>query len=260
MNKEIVLVGAKGTMGSAIASRFEASGINSFHGLTRESTQYDEIVQLGDMYFLCVKQDQIVEWLHTYGKQLKQDSVVLSLGAFVRIRDLEGHCGNKDVRIGRIMTTTGIKGGNEEIVWSSDGKFTVEQLNEANTVLAQLGNARYLGEIRDDLIDQKTYRACIVGLIADACERHVQALRSMGVGRIDSQEWVDNALAVILNDRQSGSSFETTRNDVMSVGGLTEAAVRTRETMLDAAVKNGMLAMKSRGENIAKRFAYQKGA
>lgn len=257
---KIVIVGIGGTMGSAIASRFESIRVKA-NGLTRESLGYEHVIQQGEIYLLCMKQKDEIEWLEKRGKSLEKGAIVLSLSAFLSISVLENACKNADVHIGRFMTTTDIQDGNDEIVWTSDGRFNQEQMQKVQGLFKGLGRVRYVGERQDAQIDKKTYRACVVGFMADTDEATITALMlEARFTRSEAEEAVENGHRVVNAQRKRGLTHASIRNAVTSKGGLTEKAILARHQGLYASMRSGMKAMVTRGEEIAAIFGHKKGA
>lgn len=251
---EVSIVGVLGTMGSALLQRCESVGQSAL-GLSRETALYQESIVHSDILLLCMKQKDTVEWLAHYGESLRDGQVVLSLAALLSIDTLKHHCNNDGIRIGRFMTTTGIANGAQEIVWTSDGLFDQHQLQRVHTFLSRLGETKYLGVAQDEALEHRTFRACVVGWIADACAQHVSALiQILGFTPEEAQEAVDNALSVLVTQRSDGLEYITCRDRVMSEGGITEAGIKTRFQQVYNGIEAGLRAALSRASEISAQF------
>lgn len=248
---ELCIVGANGTMGEAFTKRAQDVGLEGVYGLTRNDENYMEAIQLGTVFLLCMKQKEVLTWLSQHGQQLATDNIVISLAALLDVGLLEGVMANEDVRICRIMTTTGIAYGSETIAWTDDGKLTDEQRARTENILDRLGNVEYLGARNDEGIDQYTFRACVPGWVADVCTTQLESLVEVfGFSNRDALNAVDRALDVVVKERSNGLGYGEIRDKVMSIGGITEAGVHARANDLDAALRTGSLAARDRASSL----------
>lgn len=253
--KEFCFVGANGTMGEAFTKRAQKIGLEGVYGLARDDENYQEAIQLGSVFLLCMKQREVLAWLSQYGQQLATGNIVISLAALLDVGLLERVMANEDVRICRIMTTTGIAYGAETIAWTDDGKLTDEQMAWTGSKLSRLGNVEYLGARNDEGIDQYTFRACVPGWIADVCNTQLESLVEVfGFSDQDAQDAVDRALGVVVEQRKNGLEYSEIRDKVMSKGGITEAGVSARAHDLDAALRTGSLAARDRASSLVKNL------
>ncbi|MEK9143087.1 MAG: hypothetical protein AAB481_00445 [Patescibacteria group bacterium] len=252
---ELCIVGASGTMGEAFTKRAQDVGLEGVYRLTRNDGNYSEAIQLGSVFLLCMKQREVLAWLSQYGQQLATENIVISLAALLGVGLLERVMANEDVRICRIMTTTGIAFGSETIAWTDDGKLTDEQMAWTGSKLSRLGNVEYLGARNDEGIDQYTFRACVPGWIADVCNTQLESLEEVfGFSNNDAQDAVDRALDVIVEQRKNALGYGEIRDKVMSKGGITEAGVSARAHDLDAALRTGSLAARDRASSLVKNL------
>ena len=252
---EFCIVGASGTMGEAFTKRAQDVGLEGVYGLARSDEHYGEAIQLGSVFLLCMKQKEVLAWLSEHGQQLAAGNIVISLAALLDVGLLERATANEDVRICRIMTTTGIAFGSETIAWTDDGKLTDEQRARTENKLARLGNVEYLGARNDKGIDQYTFRACVPGWVADVCNTQLKSLVEIfGFSNQDAQDAVDHALDVVVQQRRNGLGYGEIRDNVMSKGGITEAGVSARADDLAGALRTGSLAARDRASSLVKNL------
>lgn len=248
---EFCIVGANGTMGGAFIKRAQDVGLEGVYGLARSDENYKEVIQLGTVFLLCMKQKEVLTWLSQHGQLLTTGTIVISLAALLDVGLLERVVANENVRICRIMTTTGIAYGQETIAWTDDGKLTDEQRALTESKLVRLGNVEYLGARNDERIDQYTFRACVPGWVSDVCNTQLESLVEVfGFSIQDAQDAVDRALGVVVEQRTNGFGYHEIRDKVMSKGGITEAGVHARTNDLNAALRTGSLAAKDRASSL----------
>ncbi len=252
---ELGIVGASGTMGSALVQRCETVGLSA-RGITRDTVSYEEDVVNAEILLLCMKQRDTIEWLDHHGQGLRDGQIILSLAALLSVDVLRRHCNNDQIRIGRFMTTTGIADSAQEIVWTSDGFFDQDQLQKVDSLLSQLGETKYLGVAQDEALERRTFRACVVGWIADSCSVHVDGLMEvLGFTSKEAHEAVDNALSVLARQRAYGLDYGECRDQVMSKGGITEAGVKARSEQVYNGIEMGLLAAVSQAETISALYS-----
>lgn len=250
---ELCIVGANGTMGSAFAERARLVGLEGVYGLARGDENYEKALRFGSLFLLAMKQKDTLVWLSEHGKHLRAGSVVVSLAALLDVGLLERFVANDDVRICRVMTTTGIANRAETIAWTDDGKLTQDQLRDFEQTLGRLGDLRYVGQRNDKEIDQHTFRACVPGWMADMCDAQAKSLVEIfGFSFEDASSSVDDALQLLISQRQNGLEYKDIRNRVMSRGGITEAGVMARADELSNALYTGSTAARERASTLVR--------
>jgi pyrroline-5-carboxylate reductase len=176
-----------------------------------------------DVVVLSVKPQVMSKVLPSIHNRIKQDAVVMSIAAGVKMRKIADGCGNQNVV--RAMPNTPGQIGEGITVWAATPQVNGEQRKWAEMVLGALGETLYVDD--EKFMDMATaLNGSGPSYVFLLMEAMIDAGVHMGFSRQDSQKLVQQTmLGSVKYAMASGLHPAELRNQVTSPGGTSAAAL-----------------------------------